>query len=122
MASQRDLDLIRASAAGEVERIRSLVGRGAKVNARLKNGATPLLAAAVAGRTDAVQLLLVQGAELKTRYKDEATVLIMASTQGHAQVVRLFFRMARAIRSGRGVGSHRCWPLRLKATRRSWRP
>jgi len=47
MASQRDLELIQASAAGNLDRMRSLFGRGAKANIRLKNGATPLLAAAV---------------------------------------------------------------------------
>ena len=92
MPSERDLDLIRASAAGDAERMRTLLGRGAKVNARMKNGATPLLAAAVAGRIEALQLLLLQGADLKARYRDEATVLIMAATQGHANVVQLLLQ------------------------------
>ncbi len=92
MPSERDLDLIRASAAGDAERVRALLGRGAKVNARMKNGATPLLAAAVAGRTEALQLLLLQGADLKARYRDEATVLVMAATQGHANVVQLLLQ------------------------------
>src|SRR5689334_13297913 len=60
--TQRDLDLLHASAAGDLERMRVLFGRGAKVNTRLKNGATPLLAAAISGHVDAVQLLLIQGA------------------------------------------------------------
>ena len=92
MASERDLDLIRASAAGDAERMRALLGRGAKVNARMKNGATALLAAAVAGRIEALQLLLLQGADLKARYRDEATVLVMAATQGHANVVQLLLQ------------------------------
>ena len=92
MPSERDLDLIRASAAGDAERMRALLGRGAKVNARMKNGATSLLAAAVAGRIEALQLLLLQGADLKARYRDEATVLVMAATQGHANVVQLLLQ------------------------------
>lgn len=62
MASQREMELIQASAAGDLDRIRQSVGRGAKVDARHKNGMTPVLAAALNGHADVAQWLLVQGA------------------------------------------------------------
>jgi len=89
MASERELELIRAAADGDLEGVRILVGRGAKVNARHSNGMTPLLAAALMGRTDVMQFLLLQGADIKTRYRNEATALILAATQGQAPAVRV---------------------------------
>ena len=121
MATQRDLDLIRASAAGDVERLRALLGRGAKVNTRLRNGATPVLAAAVSGRVDALRLLLIQGANLKARYKDDSTVLIMAAAQGHAGAVRLLLQKGAAIRNGPGMASALCWQPPSKAIPKLWR-
>src|SRR5947199_6271574 len=89
MASQRELDLIRAAADGDLEGVRGLLSKGAKVDARHKNGMTALLAAALFGHVEIARALLVQGADAKIRYRNDATVLILAATQGQADVVRL---------------------------------
>src|SRR6476646_2901714 len=89
MASKRDLDLIQASAEGDLERVRLLVEKGAHVNARHKSGTTPLLAAALSGHVGVVEALLAQGADLKTRYRNDATALILVTARADEAMLKL---------------------------------
>ena len=84
MPSERDLDLIRASAAGDAERMRALLGRGAKVNARMKNGATPLLAAATTIRAAEPFVVTASNATANQLlvYSSDGELIQTLSTQG----------------------------------------
>ena len=67
-----------------LEKVRLLVDAGADVNARSKQGMTPLLIAANnAGSTEIVRFLLSKGAKV------EGTVLIGAANSGDLELVRL---------------------------------
>lgn len=58
-----DLPLIRAAAAGELERVERLLARGASVRATDAQGRTPLVAAAYGNHVEAAEVLLAAGAD-----------------------------------------------------------
>ncbi len=98
MASKRDLDLMQAAALGNVAEVKTLIGRGAHVNARHKNGMTALLAAALSGHVDAVKALITEGADLKTRYRNDATALILCATTVASPLVAQRIRAVASLR------------------------
>jgi ankyrin repeat protein len=72
--------------AGDPEKLRLLLAKGAAVNVVAKNGRTALAAAAShAGNIDGVRLLLARGADAKVK---DARVLISAAVAGDETIVR----------------------------------
>jgi cytohesin len=82
-------DLHSAASAGDVERVRELLKKGANPNVRDEFGYTPLHWAAYEGHVDVVKLLLKHGANLNARDEDGWTPLHRAASRGHVEVVKL---------------------------------
>ena len=68
--------------------MRALLRAGADVEARRRDGSTPLIVAACFGRADVVRLLLDAGCELEPRDED-GTALDNARRLGHAGIVEM---------------------------------
>jgi ankyrin repeat protein len=82
-------------AAGDLEKVKLLVERGANVNGAAKNRFTPLLvAAAMPGSAGVIEYLIAQGAKLQgpRKAQHEATPLAMAVLAHDAQSVRALLR------------------------------
>lgn len=81
--------LIGASAEGNVEVMKLLIRKGAKVDAKANDaGVAALLLAAVNGKEAAVQLLVQTGANVNETDNEGHTPLMEAAGKGHAQIVK----------------------------------
>ncbi len=80
-------DLFRAIRANSVESVKSLLGRGAEVDARDRSQATPLMHAALYASPECVRLLLDKGADVNAKNGVGATALMWGA--GDAAKVRL---------------------------------
>ena len=91
MSSQRDLDeaLRKAAAGGRLEEIRSLLDRGANINAVTTYNRTPLHYASINGHHQCIELLLDRGANINAVKADKWTPLHFASINGHHQCIEL---------------------------------
>jgi hypothetical protein len=84
-------ELIAAARKSNVEAVKTLLAKGADVNAKTEYGATPLFFACDRGNVEIVKLLLAAGADPEIRdtfYK--ANPLIWALQRDHAEVIKLF--------------------------------
>lgn len=86
---------------GEIETVRFLLDRGAKVNALDRRGLTPLILAAGKGQSDMISLLLDRGAEIgisstgtieKDRRIEIGTALHRAIQQGNLDAAKLLLQ------------------------------
>src|SRR5262245_41834410 len=66
---------------------KALIDGGADVNARDRDGVTPLMRAASAGRSDMVRLLIAGRADVNAKTTGGATALMMASLGGYVPAV-----------------------------------
>lgn len=89
---QPTLGLHEAAQAGDVERTKALLDGGADINARDKDGMTPLCLAACHGRTLVSKLLLERGANVNTTCKEDHTPLHLAALNGHREIVDLLIQ------------------------------
>lgn len=78
-----------ATRQGDLEKVRSLLAKGADINARDRYGQTALMNAAHAGHVELVRLLIEQGADLNTTAKYRLSALMLALIAHHAEVARL---------------------------------
>jgi ankyrin repeat protein len=84
-------ELLNAAKKGDLPAVRSLLARGADVNAKTRYGQTPLMLAADKGAVEVVKALLGAGADVNvtdTFYKS-VTALSAAAQRGHAEIVKL---------------------------------
>jgi len=81
-------DLMEAARDGNVERVRQCLQDGAEVNARDKDGTTPLMWTAAYGRADAMKTLLDRGASLETRDLYGWTALMRTSLHGSSDAMK----------------------------------
>ena len=65
-----EADLNSAVKAGDVQRVKALLDRGAGVNARNTVGAAPLHEAAWSGNSELIGLLLARGAHVNVRHAE----------------------------------------------------
>lgn len=77
-----------AAQEGNVDVVKGLLDRGAKVNQANNNGATPLFIAAQNGHVAIVKELLSRGAKVNQANNKGAAPLFVASHQGHLPVVK----------------------------------
>jgi ankyrin repeat protein len=88
-------EMRRACEDGDIETVRSLLGRGADINIIDESGSTPLIYAISYGEKsqahkDVIKLLLKEGANLDIIDGDGLTVLMSAASRGDMENVRLF--------------------------------
>jgi Raf kinase inhibitor-like YbhB/YbcL family protein len=85
------------SAAGDncVEVVQMLLDRGAKVDAKDRNGRTALIRASQAGHLEMVRLLLQHGADINIRDESGRTAWTFAAMSGRLDIAELF-KQARA--------------------------
>jgi ankyrin repeat protein len=94
-------------AAGDLAKVRLLVGKGADVNARSAAGRTALmLASAYDGNSATVKLLLDHGADPKAQDSTGGTALLLAARAGDAASVKLLLGKRADVnaRAGSGYG------------------
>ncbi len=84
-----DKRLFSAIVRGDLALAREAIEAGAEVEARDKDGHTPLHAACVNGHHDIVRLLLFHGADVNAKTRHDFTPLHEACVFGHPPVVRL---------------------------------
>jgi len=81
--------LLYATRDGHVEIVRTLLDRGAKVDAVAPRGITALMVAAQRGHVEIVKLLLVKRAFINARNDNDNTALMYAAEFGHLDVVKV---------------------------------
>jgi hypothetical protein len=91
---------------GHLGVVRTLLGRGAQVNAKAKDGSTALMAAAQGGHGTIVQVLLDKGADVNAKMQDGATAQALASGDGHEAILKT---LRAAAASGKGKGPPRSY-------------
>ncbi len=84
-----DAELLQAAFNGNAEAVKSCLDRGADVNSRNNNGATPLFLAAFQNRPDLVQLLLERGADSTIANNGGKAPREVAAREGHNGIVAL---------------------------------
>ncbi|MEW6110274.1 MAG: ankyrin repeat domain-containing protein [Nitrospirota bacterium] len=79
----------RAVAAGDIENVGTLLDQGADVNAKNKEGETPLMVAALERRLEMVKFLLDRGADINLKDNVGATALIYSAMEGSVEIMKL---------------------------------
>lgn len=69
----KNLELLKASSAGDLEQLKELLDEGAEVNVMNNEGMTPLHWAALEGGANVIEELFHAGADINTRDKDGLT-------------------------------------------------
>ncbi len=84
-------ELLRAAKKGDAAAVKSLLARGAGVNAKTRYNQTPLMFAAERGNLEIVKILIEAGADLNAvdTFYNFFTALYGAASKGHAEVVKL---------------------------------
>jgi len=62
-----DEDLLSAARGGDLEKVKDLLGKGAKIEAKTRYGQTPLYLAATKGRVDVLKFLIAKGAKVDVK-------------------------------------------------------
>jgi uncharacterized protein len=71
------MGLASAALSGDARAVRSLLDKGADVNAKTNDGGTPLMFAAVMGHVDVMRLLIERGADINARNNTGDTALLL---------------------------------------------
>jgi len=80
------MNLLRASAKGDLAAVKKIVAEGSNVNAADAGDRTPIIEAAWAGHADVVKFLVDKGADVNTMDNAGYTALMRASEEGHLPV------------------------------------
>ena len=87
-----DWDLLVATEKGHTTKLRTLLTRGADVNARDRHGFSALMKAALYGHTGIVEMLMERGADLNASDENGWTPLMSAASGGNPDIVELLLR------------------------------
>ena len=88
LAADLGPDVLLAARKGQTASVAAMLAKGAPLEARDKNGRTPLMLAARYGQTAVVKLLLEKGADPAARDREGWTAYALAITNSHDDVVR----------------------------------
>ena len=100
-----DEQLIQAAKAGNVGLVKSLLDKGASVNAKAADGATPLIWAAGEGLLEVVRVLLERGADANMEAPGGERALIRAAVHDHLMVATVLIENgAKTINDEMGSG------------------
>ncbi|MBF0330722.1 MAG: ankyrin repeat domain-containing protein [Candidatus Omnitrophica bacterium] len=80
-------DMLKASLAGDIKKVRALINRGIDVNAVDQNGGFALHAATLGGHAEIVKLLIEKGADVNMQSKNGYTALMLAAGDGRLEIV-----------------------------------
>lgn len=80
---------LHSAARGQRNLVEILLANGVDVNARDKNGDTPLHRAAFRGHKDIVELLVAKGADVDAKDKGGRTPADEAGRRGHRDIIQL---------------------------------
>lgn len=84
--------MIGAAQKGQTDCLRLLIGRGADLDHKNKDGYTALMRSARNGYPDCLQLLISGGASLNIQNNEKETALIKAAQKGYPECVRHLLR------------------------------
>jgi len=93
----KNLELLKASSAGDLERVKDLLDEGAEARVMNNEGMTPLHWAAHEGRANVIEELFHAGADLNAQDKDGMTPLHWASSKGRTEAVNLLLDLGAEI-------------------------
>lgn len=94
------MNLIRASAKGDIKTVRALLADGTAIDDADVYGRTALIEAAWGGHLEVVSLLIEKGANVNVADKSGYNALMRASEQGYAKIVSVL------IKNGANVNCH----------------
>ena len=84
--------LPQAAAAGDIEKIKSLIAGGADVNAKDDSGNTPQHYAVMLANKDVIELLIKSGADVNLKDDQGHTALYWAKEQKNAELTELLIK------------------------------
>lgn len=84
-------DLFEAAHRGDFEFVQTLLSKGTDINARMGNGATPLMMAAEGGKRNVVEALIDRGAEVNAKMSGGFTPLMLAARKGHIEAMSMSY-------------------------------
>lgn len=86
-------DLVNAAIQGNLDKVKTLIKNGAKINTRDSRGTLALVGAATTGKLEMVKFLISQGADVNAsanlNRNNNINALMMASANGHLEVVKI---------------------------------
>jgi len=109
--------IFHAVAGEQVETVRFLVAKGAKVTAADTNGVTPLHVAAVVGNASIAKLLLDSGASIDAVTTQDITPLHWAAYYGSKEVAQVLIKHGAAVNAREKTGNtplHMAMRIRIK--------
>jgi len=117
--------LIKSVRDGDVKTVKSLLDKGAAVNAIYGDGwedVTPLMFAAGKGKTDIVKLLLNKGADVNSQNSSHRTALFYAVEQRHSVIIQMLLERGadvniKGLLGGGPMGGEMLSPLELAEKR-----
>jgi len=89
LASYWSKDLFPAIVANDIQEVERLIEKGAEVNKKDKDGATPLAHAALNGYYRIAELLIANGADVDARDNQNASPLFYAAAKGYAAAAKI---------------------------------
>lgn len=84
-----DAGLLRAAMEGRAMSVKTLLEKGADIEARLPDGWTPLMLATWNGHTDVVRSLIARGARTEAKTDLNWTPAMIAAWTGHTDIMRI---------------------------------
>lgn len=90
---EKNRELLKASSAGDLERVKELLSEGAEARVKNNEGMTPLHWAAHEGRAHVIEELVHAGGDLNARDKEGMTPLHWASVKGENEAVELLLNL-----------------------------
>lgn len=105
---------------GDQAQVKRLLGDAANIDARARDGATPLIIAVLTRRDAVARLLIARGAGVNAKRKDGVTPLHAAARTGASAIAELLITKGAALDAQTGVAGRRC-TLQRKRVIPMWR-